>query len=74
MSRIRTVVATEILLVVGMLVFVGLAWTIERLQGLDAPIHLGPVAALALSAVPALLWLGYFYQQDHHEPEQRGDG
>lgn len=69
-SRIRTVVATEILLVFGLLAFVAAAYLVERLAGLGA-VPLSPPAALLLSAVPALLWLAYFYAQDRHEPEPK---
>ncbi len=71
MTRIRTVVATEALLVFGLLVFVGAAFFVERLLGFDEPISLSPAAALLLSAIPALLWLAYFHAQDRHEPEPK---
>lgn len=69
--RVRTVVATEILLVLGLLAFVGLAYSIELVGGVGDKMRLSPIAAVAFSAVPALLWLAYFYVQDRHEPEPK---
>lgn len=71
MSRVRTLVATEILLVLGLLGFVGVAYAVETLWGLGTAIPLSPLAAIALSVAPALLWLAYFYAQDRHEPEPK---
>lgn len=71
MSRVKTVVATEVLLVVGLLAFVGIAFGAEKVLGFGDPVHISLPLALVLSAVPALLWLGYFYLQDRHEPEPK---
>ena len=71
LSRVRTVVATEILLVLGLLGFVGIAYGIDLLRGTGSTIPLSPLAAIALSIAPALLWLGYFHAQDRHEPEPK---
>ncbi len=71
MSRVKTVVATEVLLVVGLLAFVGVAFGAQKILGLNDPVRVGVPLALLLSAVPALLWLGYFYLQDRHEPEPK---
>jgi RsiW-degrading membrane proteinase PrsW (M82 family) len=71
MSRVRTVVATEILMLLGLLGFVGAAYVLERVFGLDHPVVLQPLTAVVLAAVPGLLWLGYFYTQDRHEPEPK---
>jgi len=71
LSRVKTVVATEVLLVVGLLAFVGIAFAGQNFLGLSKPVHVGVPLALVLSAVPALLWLGYFYLQDRHEPEPK---
>src|SRR5690242_5569283 len=70
-SRVKTVVATEVLLVVGLLAFVGVAFGAQKLLGLSDPVRVGVPLALLLSAVPAGLWLGYFYLQDRHEPEPK---
>ncbi len=71
MSRVRTVAATEILLVVGLVLFVAAAHVVERVLGLDEPVSVSPLAAIVMSAVPGLLWLVYFYLQDRHEPEPK---
>ena len=71
MSRVRTVVATEILMLLGLAGFVGAAYLVQRIAGLTAAVQLPPPAAIAMSALPALLWLGYFYTQDRHEPEPK---
>jgi RsiW-degrading membrane proteinase PrsW (M82 family) len=70
-SRVKTVVATEMLLVVGLLAFVGVAFGAQKILGLSDPVHVGVPLAFLLSAVPAGLWLGYFYLQDRHEPEPK---
>lgn len=71
MSRVRTVVATEILLVLGLLAFVGIAYAVEQAWTIDRAVRLSPLAAIVMSAVPAMLWLAYFYEQDRHEPEPK---
>lgn len=71
MTRARTVFATEVLLLGGLVAFIAAAWAAERILGLTAPVELSPVEAILLSAVPAFLWLGYFYLQDRHEPEPK---
>lgn len=68
LSRVRTLVATELLLLLGLLAFVGAAALAEEVLSLTEPLALSPALALVLAAVPALLWLGYFYAQDRHEP------
>ena len=50
MSRVRTVVAAEVVLLVGLLAVVVGAWLVERGFGLDAPIELGPAAAAHIIA------------------------
>jgi protease PrsW len=70
-SRIRTVVASEILLIGSLLLFVGAAWVVQVVLALDEPLRLSPLPSLALAVVPGLLWLGYFYTQDRHEPEPK---
>jgi RsiW-degrading membrane proteinase PrsW (M82 family) len=71
MSRIRTVVATEVLLVLGLLGFVALAYAVELVGGFSSSIRLSPLTAIGLSAVPALVWLSYFHAKDRHEPEPK---
>ncbi len=71
MRRGRALAGTEILLALGLLAFVGGAYAIEQFRSVDGSTHLSSLAAIALSAIPALLWLGYFYVQDLHEPEPK---
>jgi RsiW-degrading membrane proteinase PrsW (M82 family) len=69
LRRARLLVGSKLALVGGLLAFVGLAWVVERLLGLDGPIRLSPPLALVVAGVPASLWLMFFYLQDRHEPE-----
>jgi len=71
LSRVRTVVATEILLVVGLVLFVAAAHGAESLFGVDGPVSLNRPLAVVMAAIPGLLWLVYFYLQDRHEPEPK---
>lgn len=71
MSRAKTVVGTEIVLILGLVAFVGGMYGLENMSGKDNPINLGPLSALAFAAIPAIFWLGYFYLQDRHEPEPK---
>ncbi len=71
MSRVRTVVATEILLLLGLAGLVGVCYLVERVGGLDDPLALLPIPALFLAALPGALWLGYFHSQDRFEPEPK---
>jgi RsiW-degrading membrane proteinase PrsW (M82 family) len=69
-NRARAVARTEVLLLVGLLVFVGAVTAVDRLADLP-PVRLPAAGALPLLLVPALLWLGYFYFQDRREPEPK---
>jgi RsiW-degrading membrane proteinase PrsW (M82 family) len=64
-------VGTKLVLVAGLVAFVMLAWLVERVVGLDRAIDLGPLLAGVFAGVPALLWLGFFYLMDRHEPEPK---
>lgn len=64
MRRIRTVVATEILIVLGLVGCAGIAYLIERAYRLDHAVRLSPVAAAAVAAAPAALWLVAFALMD----------
>ena len=69
MGRYKIIVGAESVLILGLVVFVtgmvGIEYTAPRVA------HLGPLSALAFAAVPAVLWLGYFYRQDRIEPEPK---
>jgi RsiW-degrading membrane proteinase PrsW (M82 family) len=67
----KSIARTEIVLVAGLLVFCGAGWVAEQVLRLEGPVTLGPLVSLALAAVPAVLWLGYFYLQDRREPEPK---
>ena len=71
MSRARTLVGTEVVLVAGLLGFVGAAWIVQNLAGMAEPVRLRSPVALLFAAVPAMLWLVYFYVQDRREPEPK---
>lgn len=70
-TRARAVARTEALLIGGLLFLIVLAWGAERIFAGAGPVHLGDIPSLVLCLVPALLWLGYFYLQDRHEPEPK---
>jgi RsiW-degrading membrane proteinase PrsW (M82 family) len=71
LRRARSLVGTKFLLVGGLVGFVVLAYLIEVIVGASGPIHLGPLVALVMAAVPAVLWLAFFYLWDRHEPEPK---
>ena len=55
----------------GLVAYILIAFALERALIPNDPVVLGPVAALLMAGVPAMLWLGYFYSQDRIEPEPR---
>lgn len=69
--RARLLIGTKFMLIAGLVGFVVVAWLIQLVAGLDRAVHLGPVLAIAMSAIPAALWLGFFYLMDRHEPEPK---
>ena len=71
MSRVRTAVATEVLLLLGLVAFVAAAFLVERGAGIDGAVTLGRIPRIAFAALPALLWLGYFRARDSQELEPR---
>ncbi len=64
-------VGTKFLLVAGLVGFVVIAWLIELIAGLHDPVNLGPLLAAVMAGIPAVLWLGFFYLMDRHEPEPK---
>jgi RsiW-degrading membrane proteinase PrsW (M82 family) len=64
-------VGTKFLLVAGLVGFVVVCWLGELVAGLDRPVHLGPMLAGFMAGIPAILWLGFFYLMDRHEPEPK---
>ena len=71
LRRARVLVGTKFLLVAGLVGFVVIAWLIELVAGLHDPVNLGPLLAAVMAGIPAMLWLGFFYLMDRHEPEPK---
>ena len=71
MSRVRTAVATEVLLLLGLVAFVAAAFLVERGAGIEGAVTLGRIPRIAFAALPSLLWLGYFRARDSQELEPR---
>ncbi|MBA3542776.1 MAG: PrsW family intramembrane metalloprotease [Deltaproteobacteria bacterium] len=72
LRRARLLVGTKFLLIAGLLGFVLVAWLIELVAGFDSrAVHLGPILAALVAGIPAVLWLGFFYLMDRHEPEPK---
>ncbi|MEZ4365011.1 MAG: PrsW family glutamic-type intramembrane protease [Kofleriaceae bacterium] len=71
LRRARVLTGTKFLLVAGLVGYVLLALLVEQIAGLHGPISLGPVMALVMAAIPAVLWLAFFYLWDRHEPEPK---
>jgi RsiW-degrading membrane proteinase PrsW (M82 family) len=71
LRRARVLVGTKFLLVAGLVGFVVVAWLAELVAGLHHPVDLGPLLAAAMAGIPAVLWLGFFYLMDRHEPEPK---
>jgi protease PrsW len=70
-SRVRTVVATEVILLLGLVAFMAAAFLVERGAGLDEALTIGPLSRIALAAAPPLLWLVTFRARDSQEPSPR---
>src|SRR5215468_7430415 len=69
--RARALVGTKFMLVAGLVGWVVVTWLAELVAGIEHPINLGPILAAVLAGVPAVLWLGFFYLMDRHEPEPK---
>ncbi len=61
-------VRSLVLLILGLLLYVGLVEAVQAIWKLG-PEPVGWLPALGLVAVPALIWLTYFYLLDRYEPE-----
>ncbi len=64
-------IGSKFVLIAGLVAFVLIAGLIELVAGLDHAVHIGPVVAGIMAGIPALLWLGFFYLLDRHEPEPK---
>src|SRR5690349_12048984 len=71
LRRARVLVGTKFMLIAGLAGFVVVAWLAELIIGLHHPVNLGPILAGLVAGVPAVLWLGFFYLMDRHEPEPK---
>jgi len=71
LRRARVLLGTKFLLIAGLVGFVVVAWLAELIIGLHRPVDLGPVFAGLMAAIPAVLWLAFFYLMDRHEPEPK---
>ncbi len=67
----RSMWASGVVQIVGLLVFVGAVALIVSLGKLALDGVALVMAGIALALIPALLWLGFFYQQDRLEPEPK---
>jgi protease PrsW len=70
LRRARALVGTKFQLVAGLAGFVLVAWLVELVAGIRA-VDLGTIMAAVMAAIPATLWLGFFYLMDRHEPEPK---
>src|SRR5437868_8360537 len=71
LRRARALVSTKFLLIAGLVGFVLSAWLVELVVGLHDAVNLGPLLAAVIAGIPAVLWLGFFYLMDRHEPEPK---
>lgn len=71
LHRARVLIGSKFVLIAGLVAFVLIAGLIELVAGLDHAVHVGPVVAGIMAGIPALLWLGFFYLMDRHEPEPK---
>jgi RsiW-degrading membrane proteinase PrsW (M82 family) len=67
----RSIWASGVVQIVGVLVFVGIVAGLVSITGLTLDGTALVVVGIVLALVPALLWLGFFYQQDRLEPEPK---
>ncbi|HSS00637.1 MAG TPA: PrsW family glutamic-type intramembrane protease [Kofleriaceae bacterium] len=70
LRRARALIGTKFQLIAGLVGFVLVAWLVELVAGIRA-INLGTMLAAVMAAIPAVLWLGFFYLMDRHEPEPK---
>jgi RsiW-degrading membrane proteinase PrsW (M82 family) len=71
LRRTRALVGTKFLLIAGLVGFVLIAWLVELVVGLHDAVNLGTKLAALMAGIPAVLWLGFFYLMDRHEPEPK---
>ena len=71
LHRARVLIGSKFVLIAGLVGFVLIAWLVELVAGIDRAVHLNVVVAALMAGIPALLWLGFFYLMDRHEPEPK---
>ncbi|HEY4242198.1 MAG TPA: PrsW family glutamic-type intramembrane protease [Kofleriaceae bacterium] len=71
LRRARVLVGTKFMLIAGLVGFVLVTWLVEVIAGLRGSVTLPPLAAAVMAGIPAVLWLGFFYLMDRHEPEPK---
>lgn len=59
------------MLIAGLVAFVVVTWLAELVIGVHRPLALGPLLAGAMAAIPAVLWLAFFYSLDQHDREPK---
>jgi RsiW-degrading membrane proteinase PrsW (M82 family) len=70
LRRARALIGAKFQLIAGLVGFVLIAWLVELVAGIRA-VNLGTMLAAVMAAIPAILWLGFFYLMDRHEPEPK---
>jgi RsiW-degrading membrane proteinase PrsW (M82 family) len=71
LRRARLQIGSKLVLVLGLVAYVALIWLIERALAISGAVSLSAPIALVLAAIPAALWLSFFYMLDRHEPEPK---
>ena len=67
-SQWGNVFRVQLLLLLGLLVYVGAMWAVQAIWG-TGKAQLSWVPAICLVLVPAIIWIVYFYLLDHRQPE-----
>ncbi|MGH9885660.1 MAG: hypothetical protein ACREBE_09040, partial [bacterium] len=63
LRRARALIGAKFQLIAGLVGFVLVAWLVELVAGIRA-VNLGTMLAAVMAAIPAVLWLGFFYLMD----------
>ena len=67
-ARSSGIIRAHVLLLLGLPIYVGLVWGLQRMLNLGQQ-PVGWLPALAVVLIPALIWMVHFYLQDRYEPE-----
>lgn len=71
MTRVRTAIAAELVLLFGMAVLAACAFFIDRASATGGAIELGPPLRMILVALPAMLWLAYWRARESAASDPR---